>query len=484
MKTRVLIGLECHLQLRTRSKMFSPCPVRYGAPPNTVVDPFVLGLPGTLPVPNREAILMALALATALGCELAEVTSFDRKHYFYPDLAKGYQISQHKRPLGRGGGVEILTREGGRKIRLRQIHIEEDSGKNIHDEASSRIDYNRGGTPLVEIVSEPEIASPEEARAYVGALRTLARYLSISDANMEQGNLRCEPNVNLHIARGNQVVVTPVVELKNINSPRQMERAIRCEIERQEKEFEERGAAMAQAPRSTRGYDEARNETFLLRIKERAGDYRFFPEPDIPPILIGKAWRAEAAARVPELPNARRRRFEESYALSPYDADLLCREKTTADYFEEVVSCGAPPKPAANWISGELSRHAKGKGVEPAQLGLGAAALAGLVRLVEEGGVARRAAVRQVLPRLLDGTLADAAGIVEELGLKRLDDKQALRAVARQAIEEHPDAAHDLRAGRQKAFGALMGAVMRQTGGKANPALVEEVLRELLEENH
>ena len=479
---RVVIGLECHLQLRTRSKMFSPCPVRYGAPPNTVVDPFVLGLPGTLPVPNREAILMALALATVLGCELAEVTSFDRKNYFYPDLPKGYQISQHTRPLGRGGAIEILTREGAKKIPLRGLHLEEDTGKSLHDDAASRIDYNRAGTPLVEIVTEPEIASPEEARACVLALRTLARYLEISDANMEEGNLRCEPNVNLHLAQGNSVVVTPVVEIKNVNSARLMERAIQREIERQQREFEEQGAAMALAPRSTRGYDEDRDETFLMRLKEQADDYRFFPEPDIPPIVIGKAWRADATARVPELPNARRRRFEQTYALTPYDADLLCREKTTADYFEEVVGCGAPPKPAANWITGELSRHAKENGVEPTQLGLTAARLAGLVRLVEQGGVTRRAAARQVLPRLLEGAVADAAGIVEQLGLKQLDDRDSLRVVARQAVADHPDAAKDVRAGREKALGALMGAIMRQTGGKANPKVVRSVLREILEE--
>jgi len=482
MKVRVLIGMEAHLQLRTQSKMFSPAPVRFGAPPNTLVDPVVLGLPGSLPVPNREAITMAMAFATALGGTLAEVTKFDRKNYFYPDLPKGYQISQYDQPLSTGGAVEIVSEEGEKRIRLRRIHLEEDVGKNLHDDATgvSRVDFNRAGTPLVEIVSEPDLASPEEARAYLNALRAVVQYLDISDGNMQEGNLRCEPNVNLHVEEGGRVVKTPIVEIKNLNSVRNVERALRFEIDRQLAEYKELGPAVADLPRSTRGYDDARDATFVMREKEEAHDYRYFPEPDIPPLVLGPAWRAEAAARVPELPVARRRRFEAEFQLSAYDAETLCREKSTADYFEQVVGAGCAPKPAANWILTELARHANDRKVPVAGLGLAPARLAALVGLVEEGLLARQAAQQQVLPRLLEGD-ADPAALVDELGLRAIDDAAQLEEVARRAVAANPRAAADYRAGKQKAIGALMGFVMRETRGKANSAVVQEVLRKVLE---
>ncbi|MHC4160783.1 MAG: Asp-tRNA(Asn)/Glu-tRNA(Gln) amidotransferase subunit GatB, partial [Planctomycetota bacterium] len=434
MKVTVLIGMEVHLQLRTKSKMFSPSPVRFGAPPNTLVDPVVLGLPGALPVPNRDAITMALSLATALGGTPAEVTKFDRKNYFYPDLPKGYQISQYDRPLATGGAVEIVTREGIRTVRLRRLHIEEDTGKSLHDDRRglSQVDFNRAGTPLVEIVSEPDIASPEEARAYLNALRAVVSYLDISDANMQEGNLRCEPNVNLHVESGGDVIKTPIVEIKNLNSVRNVERALRHEIERQLAEYEEKGPAVAHEPRSTRGYDDDRDVTFLMRRKEEEHDYRYFPEPDIPPLTITDEWRAAAAARVPELPNAKRRRFVEEHGLNAYDAFTLCRERSTADYFEKVVAADCAPKPAANWILTELSRHANDKKVLVAELGLAPAQLAGLVGLVQRGRVARRAATQQVLPAMLE-TGAEPEDIVSELGLSRIDDAAVIREAARKA---------------------------------------------------
>jgi aspartyl-tRNA(Asn)/glutamyl-tRNA(Gln) amidotransferase subunit B len=485
MKVTVLVGMEVHLQLRTHSKMFSPAPVRFGAPPNTLVDPVVLGLPGALPVPNRDAITMALALAMALGATPAEITGFDRKNYFYPDLPKGYQISQYDRPLATGGAIDVVTREGTKTVRLRRLHIEEDTGKNLHDDrlGLSRVDFNRAGTPLVEIVSEPDIASPEEARAYLNALRAVVSYLDISDANMAEGNLRCEPNVNLHVESGSgKVIETPIVEIKNLNSVRHVERALRFEIERQLAEVEEKGPAVAQEPRSTRGYDEGRDTTFLLRRKEEEHDYRYFPEPDIPPLTITEEWRAAAAARVPELPDAKRRRFMEELGLGAYDAEALCRERSTADYFEKVVAADGAPKAAANWILTELGRHANEKKVPVAELGLAPVWLARLVGLVEEGRVTRRAAAQQVLPAMLQ-TGAAPGDIVGDLGVDRIDDADAIRETARRAVAAHPRAVADYRGGKRKAFGALMGFVMQETGGKADSELVRSVIEEVLEES-
>ncbi len=471
---RVLIGMEVHLQLRTASKMFCGCPVRFGAPPNTLVCPVCLGLPGSLPVPNRDAIVLALSLATAFGCDLAERTKFDRKHYFYPDLTKGYQISQYDLPLAKGGAIEIVT-EGGeaKRIRLRRLHIEEDVGKSLHDDASglSRLDFNRAGTPLVEIVSEPEIASPEEARAYLNALRAVVQYLDVSDGNMQEGNLRCEPNVNLHIDRGGRTIKTPIIEVKNLNSVRNVERAMQQEIERHLELWRTLGDRVADLPRGTRGFDDVRDTTFELREKEEAHDYRYFPEPDIPPITFGATWRAEAGARVPELPDARRRRFSTAYGLTAYDADLLCRERATADRFEAVVAAGAPPKPAANWL---LAGGADIARLSPARL-------AEFVNLVEQGRVARQAAARDLLPRMAESD-SPAAELIAELGLAQVEDASLLREAARRAIAAEPQAARDVRDGKQKALGALMGHVMRQTGGKASPQAVRSVLLDLLKE--
>jgi aspartyl-tRNA(Asn)/glutamyl-tRNA(Gln) amidotransferase subunit B len=482
----VLVGMEVHVQLKTHSKMFSRCPVRFGAPPNTLVDPVVLGLPGALPVPNQDAITMALALATALGATPAEVTGFDRKNYFYADLPKGYQISQYDRPLATGGAVDVVTREGTRTIRLRRLHIEEDTGKSLHDDrlGLSRVDYNRAGTALVEIVSEPDITSPEEARAYLNALRAVVSYLDISDAAMQEGNLRCEPNVNLKIESGDggPAIETPIVEIKNLNSVRNVERALRHEIERQLAEVEEKGPAVAHEPRSTRGYDDDRDVTFLMRRKEEEHDYRYFPEPDIPPLHVTKEWLAAAAARVPELPDAKRRRFTDEHQLNAYDAEALCRERSTADYFEKVVAAGGAPKAAANWILTELGRHANERDVPVAELGLAPAQLAGLLDLVERGGVARRAAARQVLPAMLEAG-AEPRAVVGELGLGRIDAADMIRAAARRAVAASPQAAADYRAGKHRAFDALMGFVMRETEGKANTELVRNVVEEILKES-
>ncbi|MHC4448510.1 MAG: Asp-tRNA(Asn)/Glu-tRNA(Gln) amidotransferase subunit GatB [Planctomycetota bacterium] len=482
MNTKTLVGMEVHLQLRTKSKMFCRCPVRYGAPPNTLCCPVCLGMPGSLPVPNRDAMLMALSLATAMGCEIAPLTKFDRKNYFYADLPKGYQISQFDRPLAVNGTLEIVTERGVKNVRIRRVHIEEDVGKSVHEEGLSRVDFNRAGTPLVEIVSEPDMNSPEEARAYLNALRTLVHYLGISDGNMQEGNLRCEPNVNVHIADGDQVVKTPVNEIKNLNSVRHVERAVRQEVERAMHAYEKVGADVAALPRCTLGYDDKADRVFVMRHKEEAHDYRYFPEPDIPPINIGKAWKKDANARVPELPAARRARFQDQYELSAYDAANLCRERGLADYYEAVVKAGGAAKLAANWIQGDVGRHANERGVAVESLGLPAARLAELVQLVEQGKVAHKTAGKDLLPRMLADDVAPAA-LIEELGLAQVDDPDLIRDLAVKAVAANPKAAAEFRAGKEKALGALKGPIMKGTKGKANPQVVEDVLRSVLDES-
>jgi len=482
MKVKTLVGMEVHLQLRTRSKMFCRCAVRYGAPPNTLTCPVCLALPGALPVPNRDAMLMGLSLATALGCEIAEQTKFDRKNYFYADLPKGYQISQFDRPLGVNGKLEIVTEKGVKTVRIRRLHIEEDVGKSVHESDLSRVDINRAGTPLVEIVTEPDMNSPEEARAYLNALRTLVHYLDISDGNMQEGNLRCEPNVNIHIKTDDGIVKTPVNEIKNLNSVRHVERAVRNEVERHVQAFRDRGAAFADEPRCTLGWDEKAGSVYVMREKEEAHDYRYFPEPDIPPIHIGAAWRSEAGDRVPELPWTKRARFAESYGLGDYDANALCRERPLADYFEAVVKAGCSAKQAANWIVGDLGRHANERNTTVDALDLPPVRLAALIGLVEGGSVSRKAAAKQLLPHMLEhgGKPAD---LVAELGLAQVDDTDVIREAALKAIAAHPAALADFKAGKQKAMGAFMGFVMKETGGKANPRTVQDVLRAVLEES-
>ncbi|MHC4953854.1 MAG: Asp-tRNA(Asn)/Glu-tRNA(Gln) amidotransferase subunit GatB [Planctomycetota bacterium] len=483
MKVKTLIGMEVHLQLRTKSKMFCRCPVRYGAPANTLCCPVCLALPGALPVPNRDAMIMGLSLATALGCEIAELTKFDRKNYFYADLPKGYQISQFDRPLGTNGSLEIVTEKGVKQVRIRRLHIEEDVGKNVHEKGHSAVDFNRAGTPLIEIVTEPDMNSPEEARAYLGALRTLVHYLDISEGNMQEGNLRCEPNVNIHIKDGDggDIVKTPVNEIKNLNSVRHVERAVRNEVERHVAAYRERGAAFSDEPRCTLGYDEKADRVYVMREKEEAHDYRYFPEPDIPPIHIGAAWRSEASDRVPELPWTKRARFGEAYGLSAYDANALCRERSIADYFEQVVKAGATPKSAANWVQGELGRHANERDTTLAGLEMPPQRLAALISLVDEGTVSRQAAAKELLPRLLDGG-GDPAQLVDKLGLAQVHDEDLLLEAAKKAVDANPGAAADFKAGKKKALGALMGFVMKETRGKANPKVVQDVLRAVLEE--
>jgi len=482
----VRIGMEVHLQLRTRSKMFCRCasaPSAPDAPPNTNVCPVCLGMPGTLPVPNREAFTLGLTLAAAVGAESPATTWFERKHYFYPDLPRGYQISQLTRPLATGGAIAIHTPDGTKRIALRRLHLEEDSGRSAHDDAQggSAIDFNRAGTPLIEIVTEPELSSPAEALGWIDALREIVLYLGISDARLEDGQMRCEPNVDLRVVLGDRAVHTPVSEIKNLNSRRHVEQALEAEIARQRALVAERGEEVEWLPRATLGWSEGRRRLFVMRTKEEAPDYRYLPEPDIPPITLDAAWRSAAAAAVPELPAPRRLRLSRDLGLDAAQAERLCRDRQTADWFESCVRAGAPPGAAAGWVLGELAHVAGERGLPVHGLGLAPSTLASLAELVARGVVGRGPAAGRVLPLLLDGE-EDPAQVVERLGLASIVDEEALRRAAREALDGQPEAVAALRAGKPRALEALVGAAMRATGGKANPLRLRDVVRTMVEE--
>jgi aspartyl-tRNA(Asn)/glutamyl-tRNA(Gln) amidotransferase subunit B len=478
---RLLVGMEAHLQLKTRTKCFSASPAAYGAPGNTLLDPTVLGLPGALPALNREAVRLAVRTGLALGCRIAEVTKWDRKNYFYPDLPKGYQISQYDQPLCVEGTVWIDDDEGKPKaIRIRRAHLEEDTGKSFHDENGpwSRVDLNRCGTPLLEIVTEPDIASPGEARRYLEALREIVGYVGTSDGDMEKGNLRCEPNVNLVFPDGTR---TPIVEVKNLNSVRNVEKAIHFEIERQTKALREKGETAENTARSTRGWDDAAGATVHQRAKESADDYRYFPEPDLPPLRIPAAFVEAERAQLPEPPRARRERYVNALGLSPYDAGVLTADRDVADWFEAALagpSGGRSAKAVANWVTGEVLRHLNEKQIPIADLRLVPGRLGELVDLVEAGTINQKTA--KDLFREIVETGDSPSRLVAEKGLGQVTDTGATEAACRAALEAHPQAAADFRAGNEKALGRIVGAAMKALGGRGNPALVQETLRRLL----
>jgi aspartyl-tRNA(Asn)/glutamyl-tRNA(Gln) amidotransferase subunit B len=485
--------MEVHLQLKTRTKCFSTSPVGYGADPNTLLDPTVLGLPGALPVLSAEAVRLAVRTGLALGCRIPPVTKWDRKNYFYPDLPKGYQISQYDKPLCVEGGVWIEDDAGApKRVRIRRANLEEDTGKSFHDDGGSwsRVDLNRAGTPLLEIVSEPDLASAAEARRYLDALREIVEHLGTSDADMEKGNLRCEPNVNLVFANGDR---TPIVEIKNLNSVRNVEKAILVEERRQLDEYVRHGRTGKNTPRSTRGWDDRAETTVHQRTKESADDYRYFPEPDLPPLALTEAFVEAERALLPEPPRERRKRYVEALGLSAYDAGVLTADRALADWFEGVLAApsraSGPSGPAgasgprdaktvATWVTGELLRHVNDRGTSLGALRLAPSGLGELIDLVAAGTINVRTA-KEVLREVLE-TGASPAALVAERGLGQVSDAAATEEACRRAIEAEPAAAADVRAGREKAFGRLLGAAMKGLGGRGNPALVRETLRRVL----
>jgi aspartyl-tRNA(Asn)/glutamyl-tRNA(Gln) amidotransferase subunit B len=483
----VVIGLEIHVQLLTESKMFSWCGTEFGLPPNTQTDPVSLGLPGTLPVMNRKAFELALKTAVALGAHIAPYTKWDRKNYYYPDLPKNYQISQYDLPFSRGGSIPIPARPdgGGGRCRLTRIHLEEDTGKLMHAAGGfSEVDLNRAGIPLLEIVTEPDIRSAADARGCLEELRLTLRYLGVSDCEMQEGSLRCDANVNLHIHRDGQTIATPIVEIKNLNSFRAVEKALLFEVERQYAKWQEDGLTIHDAPKTTRGWSDVEEVTKPQREKETASDYRYFPDPDLVPVVVDEAWIARIRESIGELPADRRRRFETEYGLSPYDANVLVEQgQDVANYYDSVARATGEYKLASNWIQQDVLRTLKEKKLTIAEFPVTPQGLADLIDRVRRGELNTNQG-REILGRMIE--TGDPAEIIIEMGGYRMvSDRDQLASAVAAAIAANPQAIEELKKGKKKpeaVKGFLRGQVMKQTGGKANPALVVELLEEKLAE--
>lgn len=462
--------------MMTETKLFCSCSTAFGAPPNTHVCPVCLGLPGVLPVLNRHAVELALMAALALHCEITPQERFDRKNYFYPDLPKAYQITQWDLPIGRNGYLEITTDEGIKRIGITRIHIEEDAGKLTHGVGGhSLVDYNRVGVPLIEIVSEPDLRSPKEAQLYLEKLRSIMVYADISDARMEEGSLRCDANISLRPLGSS--VLGKRAEIKNVNSFRGVVRALEYEQQRQAEALQT-GEVLHQ---ETRRWDEDRGMTFSMRSKEEANDYRYFPEPDLVQLVIEDAMIATAQAALPELPDAKQKRYIETFGLSAYDASVLTASKQTAAYFEAAVAAfPKDPKAVANWVMGDFSRKLNEVGLTADQAPLTPEQLAEIPALIDEGTLSSKMAKELFEKAWAKG--ASPRRIAQEEGMTQITDLTQLIDLAKRVVAGNPKAVADVRAGKQKAMGALVGQMMKETKGRANPALVHEALQQAIEE--
>ncbi len=473
MRYEPVIGLEVHIELNTASKMFCACRADvFGAPPNTYVCPVCLGMPGTLPVVNEQAVRFTVMTGLALHCHIQTHSVFARKNYFYPDLPKGYQISQYELPLCTDGWLEVETSVGVRRVGIVRVHLEEDTGKLIHAGTHSLVDLNRAGVPLMEIVTRPDMRSAEEAYALVTQLRQIVRYLGVSSGDMEKGAMRCEVNLSLR-PQGSEELGTKV-EIKNLNSFRSVRNAIAYEIERQTHLLEDGG----QVTQVTMGWDEAAGVTRPQRSKEEAHDYRYFPEPDLPPLALDAAWIECIQQELPELPDVKRARFIADYALTPYDAAVLTEDRAVADYFEDAVRSIRPPvtaKLVANWVTGELFRVMRETGTPIQEVQIRPGDLARLITLVAENTLNQTAAKQVFNVMWQTGHAPDA--IVRELDLGQISDYEQLAALVAHVLTENADAVASFRAGKETALRFLIGQVMRASRGKANPQLVEQLLR-------
>jgi aspartyl-tRNA(Asn)/glutamyl-tRNA(Gln) amidotransferase subunit B len=469
-----VIGLEVHIQLSTERKLFCGNLTRFGDAPNTHVCPVCLGLPGALPVLNPHAVELAVKAALALGCTVHETSIFARKNYFYPDLPKGYQISQFDRPLATGGVFPVETADGVREIRIRRIHMEEDAGKSIHDryEKATAVDLNRTGTPLVELVSEPDFRTPAETRAWLQHLKQLIEYLEVSDCNMEEGSLRVDANISVRPS-GSRELGTKT-ELKNLNSFSGVERALKVEIERQKALVAEGGRVSHQ----TLLWDEGRGQVRTMRSKEESHDYRYFPEPDLPPLVVTPEMLEEVRGALPELPALRRARFLSEYGLPEYDAGVLTATRAAADYYEEVTRGGIAPKTASNWVMGPVLAAVKDEGGDLASYRVRPAGLVELIVLVDEGTISPNVG-KEVLSRMAQ-TGRGAGEIVEAEGLAQVSDSGALEGWIGEVLAAHPDEVARFRDGESRLRGYFMGEVMKRSGGKADPKEVNRILAERL----
>jgi aspartyl-tRNA(Asn)/glutamyl-tRNA(Gln) amidotransferase subunit B len=477
MDYEVVIGLEVHAQLSTRSKIFCGCSTTFGAPPNTQTCPVCLGMPGVLPVLNRQVVECAIKTALACHGEVVPRCRFARKNYFYPDMPKNYQISQYDEPLVSGGYIELPTPEGMKRIRLVRIHLEEDVGKSIHgenldDPRASYVDFNRSGVPLMEIVSEPDLSSPDEAKLYLQRLRTILQYLEVCDGNMEEGSFRCDANVSLR-PRGAREYGTKV-EIKNLNSFRNVQRALEYEVIRQTKALDS-GEPLVQ---ETRLWDANRSLTRAMRSKEYAHDYRYFPEPDLVPLLTTREWVEAIRHTLPELPDARMQRFVAEYGIPEYDAGVLTSSKALADYYEACLARYPKPKVVSNWIMVELLRALNRDGIEVEQSRVSPENLAELFTLVDDGTISGTMA-KTVFDAMYE-TGKPATEIVQEKGLRQISDENTLVTAIEQVLANNPKEVDEFRAGREKLLSFFMGQVMKATQGKANPQAVSKLLRDKL----
>lgn len=471
MKYETVIGIEIHCELKTKTKMFSSAPVAFGEVANTCVNEVDLGHPGTLPCVNKEAVRLAVKAATALRCEIDPLVKFDRKNYYYSDLPKGFQITQQFHPIGRNGCITIETEDGKKDIRINRIHMEEDTAKQFHSDAGTLIDFNRAGTPLVEIVSEADMRSGSEAAAYVEKLRTLLYYLGVSDVKMEEGSMRCDVNVSIRPV-GSTAFGTKT-EVKNLNSISNVQKAIDAEVERQI-QLVENGEKVEQA---TRRYDETQKTTILMRKKEGNVDYKFFPEPNITPIRLSDEWISEIQENMEELPDERKTRYMGQNELSAYDADVLVSNRELSDFYDEVIKHTKAYKKAANWVIVELSAALNKANIKPADNPCKAEYLADMINMVEAQEISGKQA-KVVFEEIMKGK--DPKKVVEEKGMKQMSDASELLAMINTVLDNNPQSIEDFKNGKDRAVGFLVGQVMKASKGQANPAMTNKLIQEEL----
>jgi len=474
MQYEAVIGLEIHAQLSTESKMFCGCSTKFGAEPNTQTCPVCIGMPGVLPVANKKAIECVIKTGQAVNCKIASFSRFARKNYFYPDLPKGYQISQYELPICEHGLVEIIVNGSTKKIGLTRIHLEEDAGKNIHEGAGdySFVDLNRAGTPLMEIVTEPDISSPQEAAEFVKKLRAIVRYIGVCDGNMEQGSLRCDANISIRPV-GQEELGTKT-EIKNMNSFKFIEKALDYEIKRQIKILNEGGRIVQE----TRLWDSNRGITESMRSKEEAHDYRYFPDPDLVPVDVDNAWIEQIRLQIVELPDSRRQRFITQYGLPEQDADLLTSERAMAEWFEQAVKLGGDPKSVSNWMMGELMRLLNEENKLIEECALKPEQLVGVVKLIDKGVISGKIA-KTVFEEMYK-TGKDADRIVKEKGLVQVSDESEIEKVVDELFVRYPKEVERFKSGEEKLLGFFAGQIMKATKGKANPKIVNELLKKKL----
>jgi aspartyl-tRNA(Asn)/glutamyl-tRNA(Gln) amidotransferase subunit B len=485
MDYKIIVGLEVHVQLLTQSKLFCGCSTKFGQSPNSATCPVCIGMPGVLPVMNRQAFELALRAALALNCEIPSYTKWDRKNYYYPDLPKNYQISQYDLPFSKDGWLEIQLGETSKRIGIIRAHLEEDAGKMMHDEhgrgRDSMVDLNRAGTPLLEIVSKPDMNTPEEAEAYLEEIRLLLREIGVSDCEMQEGSLRVDANVNVQIPRDGNMIPTPIVEVKNVNSFRAVRRAIAYEAERQFGDFKKTGIRMGDkgGDKATAGWDDARGITIIQRRKEEASDYRYFPEPDLVPIEVDLPWLERVRANTPELPATRRGRFRDLYKLSPYDAHVIVSQgHRFADYFEEVAKTAGDSKAASNWCTNQVLALLNEKKLPIEQSPITATVLAEVIGQVKTHNINMQRA-RELFGKVVESGDAPAK-VVKDMGLDVKISADELRTLVLKSIAANAKAVADVKAGKGKAIDALVGFVMRETKGKAPTDLVRQIMQEEL----